>query len=398
MLARAGAMMRREWWPVALTTEKASRYLAERRGEILGFLKSLVEINSHTCHPAGVNRVGDVVSRALLDLGFSEKRFRRETIGDHRLFTRPGSGSGKKVLFSCHLDTVFPLELGFDTFCEGDRHTTGPGVIDMKGGITVLVQTLRMLDDLGLRGPSSYHIFLSADEETGSEDSRPLIEEVARGKDFGFVFECAGERGEVVSARKGVGTFRIEIEGRPAHAGNDYARGIDANLEAAHKLIELSRLTDVARGSTVNVGQVSGGVGANTISPRASLLVEMRYTSQEEGERLVAGLERIVGHSYVPGSHSQLHGRIQRPVMEESEGTARLLALVDRVSDGAIKAEKRGGVGDANFIAFVGVPTLDGFGPSGGMDHTPDEFMVTRTLFERMEFLAALLCAIDAEA
>lgn len=379
------------------TNGRFSGYLAEHRDEILGFLRSLVEVNSHTGNRDGVNEVGDRMAGALTALGFVEQRFRRERIGDHRLFVRPGTDGGRQVLFSGHLDTVFPPELGFNAFRAGDEVTTGPGVIDMKGGLAVLVETLRMLDALGIRPRDAYHVLLSADEETGSEDSRPLIEEVARGKDYGFVFECAGVEGEVVSARKGVGTFRIEIEGKPAHAGNDYLRGIDANLEAAHKLIQLQQLTAVERGSTVNVGQISGGIGANTISPRASLLVEVRYTSHDEGERLVAGLERIVAHSYVPGTRSELHGRIQRPVMQEGPGTARLLERVDAISHGRIKAEKRGGVGDANFIAFVGVPTIDGLGPGGGMDHTPEEFMVTRTLFERIDFLATLLCEIAAK-
>ena len=374
--------------------EKIEQYLADRRESILEYLKSLVEINSYTGNRTGVNQVGDVVADTLRGLGFSEKRFHREQIGDHRHFTRCGTGS-QEILFSCHLDTVFPPDLGFNNCVIGDEITTGPGVIDMKGGITVLVQTLKMLHELDLRRPSTYHIFFSADEETGSEDSRPLCEEIARGKSYGFVFECGGHHNEVVSARKGVGTFRIDIEGKAAHAGNDFTNGIDANLEAAHKLIALRELCDLPRGTTVNTGQIAGGIGANTISPKAQLLIEFRYTAREEGERLVKELERVTNYAFVPGTTSTLSGRIQRPVMEESEATRQLLSMVDQVADGKVKAEKRGGVGDANFLAFMGVPTLDGFGPVGGKDHTPEEFMITRTLFERMELLARILCAID---
>jgi glutamate carboxypeptidase len=183
--------------------------------------------------------VGDQVAAFLKHLGFDETRYARESIGDHRLLVR--SGPGKQILFSCHLDTVFPPDLGFNMCLVGNPVTTGPGVIDMKGGIAVLLFTLMMLDDLGLRRPFGYHIFFSADEETGSEDARPLVEAQAQGKDYGLVFECGGPNGEVVSERKGVGTFRIEIEGKAAHAGNDYAQGINANLEAAHKLTQAHR-------------------------------------------------------------------------------------------------------------------------------------------------------------
>ncbi len=248
-----------------------------------------------------------------------------------------------------------------------------------------------MLDELGLRRPSGYHIFFSADEETGSEDARPLVEAQARGKDFGLVFECGGPHGEVVSARKGVGTFRIEIEGKAAHAGNDYAQGINANLEAAHKLIAIQQLTDLKIGTTVNVGQMGGGIGANTISPSAFLLIDFRYAVDEEGQRIVAKHQEQAGTAYVAGTRSRLSGGIQRPVMVETQATRAFAELVNRASGGTVHTQKRGGVSDANFIAFAGVPTLDGFGPMGGKDHTVEEFMYTRSLFERIEHLGRAL-------
>ena len=375
---------------------KVRTYINHHREEILAYLKSLSDINSYTGNPHGVNVVGDRVAQTLVAIGFSEKRHTRKTIGDHRYFGRPGFG-GKNILFSCHLDTVFPPDLGFHECIVGDPITRGPGVIDMKGGITVLLHTLKMLDDLGLRRPSSYHIFFSSDEETGSEDARPLVEDIAKGKDYGLVFECGGSNHEVVSARKGVGTFWIDIEGRAAHAGNDWAHGIDANLEAAHKLIELRNLSDLDRGTTVNVGQISGGIGANTISPNSQLLIDIRFTHQEEGERTLEGLRRIARETFVPGSRATLRGGIQRPVMEETKGNRDFAARVHWLSEGTIHPEKRGGVGDANFIGFAGVPTLDGFGPVGGKDHTPEEFMITQSLFDRMELLARVLCELDGE-
>ena len=157
-----------------------SSWIDEHRNEILDWLVLLVQINSYTGNPEGVNRVGDQVATFLKDLGFDETRYERESIGDHRLFVR--SGSGKQILFSCHLDTVFPPDMGFNSCLVGDPVTTGPGVIDMKGGITILLFTLMMLKDLELLPSFGYHIFFSADEETGSEDARPLVEAQAREK------------------------------------------------------------------------------------------------------------------------------------------------------------------------------------------------------------------------
>ena len=374
-------------------TDPFAAYVAERRSAILELLVSLVEINSHTGNRDGVNRVGDVVAAFLGDLGFEHTRFERQAIGDHRLFTR--GGTGKQILFSCHLDTVFPASLGFDRCVVGEPLSTGPGVIDMKGGIVVLLHTLKMLTELGACPPSRYSVFFSSDEETGSEDARELVERMAVGKDYGLVFECGGAHGEVVSARKGVGTFRIDIEGKAAHAGNDYARGVNANLEAAHKLIAIQDVTRLDIGTTVNVGQVSGGIGANTISPSAQLVIDVRYVVPTEAERIVGALEQEVARQRVPGTRSRLGGRIQRPVMVETDATRAFVELVRSASGGQVSAEHRGGVGDANFIAALGVPTLDGFGPLGGKDHTVEEHMVTASLFERIELLGRVLRRLD---
>ncbi len=376
--------------------ETFTTYLSGHRTQILGLLTQIVEINSFTRNPGGVNRVGDAVSGFLKELGFAETRFYRQEIGDHRLFTRPGRG--RRVLFSCHLDTVFPPEMGFDRCHVGTPRTTGPGVIDMKGGIIVLLATLKMLADLERSPDLALSIFFGSDEETGSEDSRPLIEDVAKNHDYAFVFECGGDHGEVVSARKGVGTFRIEIQGKAAHAGNDYPRGINANLEAAHKLIAIQNLTSLDHGTTVNVGQISGGIGANTISPSASLVIDFRYTAAEEADRVVTSLNELTRQNFVPGTVSRLDGRVQRPVMNETESTRRFAELVRDVSGGVIQCEKRGGVGDANLIAALGIPTLDGFGPTGKNDHTADEFMETETLFHRIELLGKVLLRIASEA
>jgi glutamate carboxypeptidase len=374
--------------------DRFESYVAERREEVLAFLASLVDINSFTGNRDGVNRVGDLVAAFLRGLGFDETRTTRTTIGDHRCLRRPGPG--RQVIFSCHLDTVFPPEQGFLRWERGEPLSRGPGVIDMKGGITVLCQTLAMLERLELRPRSGYTVFLAADEETGSEDARPLLEKEAQGKDYGLVFECGGARGEVVSARKGVGTFRLDLEGRAAHAGNDYAVGINANLEAAHQLIAIQGLTDLAAGTTVNVGQVSGGIGANTISPSAQLVVDVRFTAPGEADRVVAALEQRSASTVVPGARARLSGRIQRPVMVETAATRALIELVREASGGVIEAERRGGVSDANLIAALGVPTLDGFGPSGGKDHTPEEFMVTSSLFDRIALLGRVLTRLDS--
>ena len=286
--------------------------------------------------------------------------------------------------------------MGFDRCQVGDEVTTGPGVIDMKGGITVLLSALAMLDRLEQRPRSALAIFFAADEETGSEDARELIERQAEGQDYGLVFECGGAHGEVVSARKGVGTFRIDIEGKAAHAGNDYARGVNANLEAAHKLIAIQGLTDLERGTTVNVGQIAGGIGANTISPKAQLVIDFRYKVPAEADRVVAALGEAAAHAHVPGTGSRLGGRVQRPVMVETDATRAFVELVrrgERRGDRRRAARRRG---RRELPRRAGRADPRRVRPGGGKDHTADEFMVTRTLFERIELLARVLLQLGS--
>ena len=372
-----------------MSNQKFRDYIDSHKDEMLGFLKRIVEVNSFTRNPEGVDRVGEIVACFLKELGFDEQRIEMEGLGAQQVFTRPGNG--KKLLFLTHKDTVFPPESGFVDFrVEGDK-AFGPGVIDMKGGITVLLCTLKMLRDLDLPGDRDYTLTAVSDEEAGSEDSRAITEDAARGKDYVFGFECGGEGGELASARKGVGTFFIDIEGRAAHAGHSYTQGISANLELAHKTIAVHGLTDLEKGTTLNVGEVRGGIGANTISPSARLVIDLRFEMAGEGKRIKEELAGISETSFVQGTRSVFSGIIQRPVMVETDETRVFLDIIREAAGEEIASESRGGVSDANFTAALGVPTLDGFGPIGGDDHRPSEYMVVDSLFERIVLLAGVL-------
>ena len=195
----------------------------------------------------------------------------------------------------------------------------------------------------------------------------------------------------MVTGRKGVGTFTITIEGKASHAGVRYAEGINANLEAAHKLIELTKLTNLEIGTTVNVGKISGGIGANTISPTAELLLELRYTKNSERDRLLTALESITNTSYVEGTKSNLSGLIQRDVMEPNEAQLTLIKEIENISGTMLPTEQRGGVSDANIVASQGVTTLDGFGPFGDGDHTVNERALKSSFEQRIELMTKLL-------
>ena len=357
--------------------------------DYLDFLQRIVLINSYTKNKAGVDQVGTVFDEQFRRLGYDVEIFTRELLGNHRYYTAPYDPQKKRLLLLGHLDTVFPPGK-FEEYSEDDDWVYGPGVCDMKGGNVVALWALKRLYDEKLP-VENVDMLLVSDEETGSDDSKLLTSELAKKYDYCFVYEAAGRDMEIVTARKGVGTFFIEIEGKAAHAGNHYSEGVDANLEAACKLQELVKLTDLEKGTTVNVGKMEGGIGANTISPHAHLTFETRYKTTEERDRVLGAVERIVHTSYVEGSKALLHGGIQRDVMQPNERTMQWVKKLEAIAEQKLPTEERGGVSDANIVSSAGVMTLDGFGPYGDGDHTVHERALKSSFESRIELSYKLL-------
>ncbi len=345
-------------------------------------LKRLIDINSYTKNKDGVDANAEIYKSMMTELGFTYKEFEREEIGNHILF-KSNKRDGKKLLLLGHMDTVFPK----GTFCgfrEDEEWIYGPGVCDMKGGNIVAIEALRNIYKKYGK-IQNIDFMLVSDEEGGSDDSKYVTASIAKNYDYCMVYEAAGTNMEIVVARKGVGTFYIDIEGKAAHAGNNYKLGIDANLEAAYKVQELIKLTNLDEGTTVNVGKIEGGVGANTISPCAKLTFEVRYTNTKERDRVLKAIDKIVNFSHVEGTSSYLTGGIQRDVMEEGEKQNLFLSRIEKYIGKKLLVEKRGGVSDANIVSSQGTPSLDGFGPFGDGDHTLNERALKSSFKQRIE-------------
>jgi len=346
-------------------------------------LESIININSYTKNKSGVDKVGKIFDGWLEEIGFSCDIHERGLIGNHRHYKSKTTKNAKKLLLLGHLDTVFPAGK-FESYSEDEEWIYGPGVCDMKGGNIVALQALREIKNDGIEIKNIDILFVS-DEETGSDDSKLLSAKLASDYDYCFVYEAAGKNLELVSGRKGVGTFFIDIEGKAAHAGNSYSDGYDANLELSYKLQELTKLTDLEKGTTVNVGKIEGGIGANTISPSAHITFELRYKTIDERDRVVTKIDEIVNTSYVKGTISILSGGIQRDVMQTSSASLDLITSIKKITNQELMSEERGGVSDANIVSSNGVVTLDGFGPFGDGDHTIHERANKESFISRIE-------------
>ena len=351
-------------------------------------LETIIKINSYTENKSGVDRVAKIFDKWLEEIGYRVDVYDREHIGAHRHYKSKNTKNAKKLLLLGRLDTVFPPNK-FEHYSEDEEWIYGPGACDMKGGNIVALEALRQLKDDGIDIKNIDILFVS-DEETGSDDSKHLTVKLAKDYDYCFVYEAAGENMEVVTGRKGVGTFFIDIQGKAAHAGNSYIDGYDANLEVSYKLQELVKLTDLNLGTTVNVGKIEGGIGANTISPHAHLTFELRYKTTDEKQRVLQKIDEIVNTSFVDGTKAILSGGIQRDVMQTTASSLELIENIQKIIGANLNSQERGGVSDANIVSSCGVVTLDGFGPFGDGDHTVHERALKNSFASRIELSKTL--------
>lgn len=372
-------------------------WLAKREDEMLALVERIVRINSYTANKAGTDAVGMVLIEVMQEMGFTVGVHPREDVGDNLVArnaaARDLAPGEKQLLFCGHMDTIFPDDGSFEGFRREGELAIGPGVVDMKGGLVVGIYALKALDHFGLLGDIPVTFVFNSDEETGSYQSRELIMAEAVNSAAAMVFECAGLGGETTTGRKGKTTFRLKVHGRSGHAGNLAGQGEkpSAILEMAHQTVALEALNDAERDVSVNVGLVSGGIGPNTIAPLAEAVVECRYRHAEDAERLTAAVTALAQKPHVAGTTVEVEVVPGRPPMEQTEANRGLLEFVRRAGeelDIPVSEDFRGGVSDANYIAHAGCPVIDGLGPVGAGDHSPQEYMVLKSLVQRTALAA----------
>ena len=364
-------------------------------------LKQLVETESPSRDKAAVNRVGAIVAEECRRLGAQVEIHPQAETGDHVLArfnlsspSRRGAGGEVGILLLSHMDTVFPLgTLEKMPFCEKGDNIFGPGVLDMKGGIVIALTALAALRETGSLPPRPITALFTSDEEIGSRTSRGLIEGLAKESALVLVLESGLPNGAVKTWRKGVGDFTVRVRGRAAHAGGDHEKGRNAIEELAHQVLAIQKLTDYEKGTTLNVGVIHGGTATNVIPDEAMAEVDLRVMQPGEAERILACLHAL--KPVLEGTSIEVTGELNRPPMPFDE---RMKATFERAKEIAgkrgisLQAGGSGGASDANFVAPLGIPVLDGLGAIGEGYHSEREYILTDSLSERALLLTALLC------
>jgi glutamate carboxypeptidase len=375
----------------------------QRHQDYLRDLKAVVNEDCGTFLADGVNRVAEVMSERFAGSGWDVERQThhpgegQEQLGD-ALIARLMGGGGKNILLVGHMDTVFPAGTAEERpYREEGSKALGPGVSDMKGGLLAGFYAVRALQDAGFDGFDSITYVCNPDEEIGSPFSGPLILEAAGQADACFVLEGARENGDIVSARKGVSDLRVIYRGRAAHAGVEPEKGRSAALQAAHATVALHELNGRWPGVTVNVGVIQGGTRPNVVTERCEIQVDVRAPAASSFAEAVAEVRRVAGTVVVPDVTVEMGSRAGFPPMEKTEATARLVEKAVAIATELgfeLKDAATGGASDANPVAGMGIPTLDGLGPVGGDDHSPGEWLDLDSVVPRVTLLASLIASV----
>jgi glutamate carboxypeptidase len=388
----------------AAAKEEDNRYqqwivrLQRQVDELLERVSALVQLESPTSDPDAVNLAQGRVAEWAEELGARVTRHAASgaagvleaRFGDARL----GDTEGKRrpVLLLGHLDTVWPVgTLARMPWRVEDGRAFGPGVLDMKAGVVMALFAMRLVREVDAERPVV--LLLSGDEETGSRHSRELIEEIARECRAVFVLEPAqGPHGAYKTARKGVGQFRLEITGVPSHSGVDFDAGHSAVRELAWQIEQISALTDLERGTTLNVGVVGGGTQSNVVAAAAWADIDLRVKTVADAEAVRQRLQSLKTRD--ARCTLRLTGGLNRPPMERTSGTAELFAQAKELAAGlgfALEEAATGGGSDGNFTSALGVPTLDGMGAVGEGAHAENESVRIDSLPMRTALLAAMI-------
>jgi glutamate carboxypeptidase len=387
--AKASAIIKADW------TDRL-RYFAQQKDRMVAAIRELVEIESPSDHKPAVDGIAAFLAQKFEALGGRAQLHRSTEFGDSLQinFAGPESPSRRPVLLLGHYDTVYPLGTLASMPCKIESgRLRGPGVLDMKTGIILMLHAIEALQRWHGKLPRPVTVFLVSDEEVGSRSSRKITEALANQSAGVLVLEpAAGLRGAVKTARKGVGEYTLRVKGIAAHAGLDPGKGHSAILEISRQIASIAKLNNLRQGLSVNAGVISGGTRSNVVAAEASSLIDVRIKSAQQA----AGIDRKL-HSLKPfDKHCkiELTGGINRLPMERTAGVAALYKKAREIAahiQWKLEEAAVGGGSDGNFTAGMGIPTLDGMGGVGDGAHAVHEYIVINELPHRALLLAGMI-------
>ncbi len=383
--------------------------LQDRQQSMVATTRRLADINSGSFNPSGIDEVNRQLRHLFATVADTIATIALAPIpqvsdeGAKSAFTPPQmqifsarTEAPLQLLCTGHSDTVFPHNSGFQSTWIAENHLRGPGVADMKGGLVVLLEALRAIDNSPFRERVGFTIAISPDEEIGSPSSAAELATLAQQAHFGLTYEPALADGTLAGARKGSGNFSFVVSGKSAHAGREFFRGRNALTAAARLCLALEAMSDETEGITVNIGKISGGGPVNVVPDTAVCRFNVRINDAEQQARMETKIAEVVARvEGESGCAVELHGNFNRPpkpVTAKQQALFDLLQNCGEQLDLDIRYNATGGCCEGNNLAAAGLVNIDTLGVRGGHIHSDKEFACLDSFVERAQ-LSALLIA-----
>ena len=377
---------------VARAVEWANVNSGSRNAAGLGAVLSLLEAEARRL-PAEVVRVPTAGSTTVADDGSVRAEAHADAL---EITARPGAPI--QVVLTGHYDTVFPADSAFQTVTtRRDGALNGPGIADMKGGISVLLAALEAFELHPDRDRVGWTVLLSPDEEIGSPASAPLLAQLGARGHLGLTYEPSLPDGTLAGARKGSGNYHLVVTGKAAHAGRAFDEGANAVAGAAIIAARLHALNGVRDGVTVNVARIAGGGPLNVVADNAVVRFNVRVPDAASAEWIETEVRALAAEPPFPGLTLALHGGMTRPPKPMDASQTALFEAVREAGallGQSIAWKPSGGVCEGNNLHAAGLPNIDTLGVVGGDIHSDQEFAWPASFVERAQLSALILCKV----
>lgn len=376
--------------------------LAAARAEqpaVVQTLERLVNIETGTGHAEGMAQMAAFLESELQALGGQVVRHKAvaPAVGENLVAQFQGRGS-KRLMLMAHMDTVYVAgTLAKAPFRVDGARAFGPGIADDKGGVAVILHTLRLLKARGFQDYGRITVLFNTDEERGSFGSRDLIRAQAREHDAVLSFEPTLALKEMVTlGTSGIVYYRVNIKGLAAHAGNAPEQGVNALVEAADVVRRTQDLDNKPGDIRFNWTIAKSGAVANIIPDEAYLEANIRYARPADLEALLKTLEsRIQGQKKLEKAEIRITVDYGRPAFNANEAGRKLVekavAIYREVGAELTVVDRTGGGTDAAYAALDGTPVIESLGLPGFGYHSNQAEYVLIDAVPRRLYLASRL-------
>ncbi len=374
----------------AYTRQRLSQYIEE--------LRELCAIDSDSYNKQGLDEMSARLGSRMQGLGMQVTIIERETWGNDLLGVIQGNGGGNVLLLG-HIDTVYPAGTAAarPLRVEGDT-VYGPGVSDMKGCILSAAYAIEALLAMDYRAFGEIRFLCVSDEEINVRHCQDIMQKACENAQGALVLEAARANGDIVSARKGHTWYTLTARGRSAHAGVEPEKGRNAVVEVAHQILQFEDLNGWRKGITINPGVISGGTLPNVVPDLAQAQFDLRYLHDDDRIATERRFHELMAQKRIPTVELTLERApdVKAP-MVPTPGSLKLAQQALHIANllgFSINHVLTGGASDASYATGCGVPALDGLGPIGGLDHSPNEYLMLNSVAPRTALLAGLIATI----